>query len=108
MIIALVIILVVTNSVAQVFLKLGAVQNKSTFLKIINLHTIVGYSLFFLATLLSVYSLKFISFKELTVIISLNYVVTLLLSILILKEKFTGRKVLSTLLIVFGVIVFNL
>ncbi|SMG46752.1 EamA family transporter [Paenibacillus aquistagni] len=108
MIIALVLILVITNSVAQVFLKLGAVQNKPTLLIIINIYTIIGYSLFFLATLLSVYLLKFISFKELTVIIALNYVFTFLLSILLLKERFTGRKVLSNLLIVSGVIVFNL
>jgi len=109
MVIFLIFILVVINCCAQIFLKLGPIKtNKVPFLSFINLHTFVGYALFLVSTLLSVYLLQFISFKNLTIVISLNYVGTFLLTILLLKEKFSRQKLISTTIIILGVIIYNL
>ncbi|WP_419874593.1 EamA family transporter [Candidatus Pristimantibacillus sp. PTI5] len=109
MIIVIVAILILMNSFAQIFLKIGAIKTNGSSLRTrIDAYTIIGYLLFFLATLLSVYLLKFINFKSLTVIISFNYVATLILSNVILKEKYTKQKIIATLVIILGVIVFNL
>ncbi|MFF2091718.1 EamA family transporter [Paenibacillus sp. NPDC058174] len=104
-----IVILVLFNSFAQIFLKMGALRTKEkNLLSSINIYIILGYILFFSATLLSVYLLKLINFKDLTVIISLNYVSTLILSNVILKEKYSKQKVYATLLIIVGVIIFNI
>ncbi|MGG1637089.1 EamA family transporter [Paenibacillus sp. NRS-1760] len=109
MTLALIFILVLINSFAQILLKIGATKvGKKVFFLRISPETIFGYLLFFIATLLSVYLLKFIEFKSLTLVIALNYVGTLVFSNLILKEKYTKIKVISTILIIAGVIVFNI
>lgn len=108
--ILVILLLVAINSFAQVLLKKGALKSLEgkSFLSNINIYIVTGYLFFFSSTILSVYLLKFINFKSLTIIISLNYVGTLILSNLILKEKYTHRKILSTAIIIIGVLIFNM
>lgn len=61
-----------------------------------------------ISTILSVYLMQLINFKSLTIVVALNYVVAFILSILILKETYTKQKLISTLFIIVGVIVFNI
>jgi drug/metabolite transporter (DMT)-like permease len=107
--ILIIVILVLINSFAQILLKVGATKksNKNLLMKF-NIQTLSGYILLFTSTILSVYLLKFINFKSLTIVLGLNYVSTLVLSNLILKEGYSKQKVLSTLIIVLGVIIFNI
>lgn len=103
------VILVLINSSAQILLKVGATDSKyNVKVFLISIFTLIGYGLFFISTVLSVYMLNMIEFKSFTMIIAFNYVVTLIFSKLFLSEKFTTRKIISTLLIITGVIVFNL
>lgn len=105
----LIVCLILINSSAQVLLKKGAIKTSGrTMVSFVNIETIAGYSLFFLSTIMSVFLLNYISFKSLAMVIALNFVGTLILSVLILKESLTRQKIVSTMLIIVGVIVFNL
>lgn len=104
-----ILILVLVNSCAQLLLKIGSSKKSITKTVIkINIQIISGYLLLFISTIISVYLLNFINFKSLTIVIALNYVSTLILSNLVLKEKYTKQKIVSTIIIVFGVITFNI
>ncbi|WP_430175368.1 EamA family transporter [Paenibacillus favisporus] len=108
MIIFISIVLILINSFAQVLLKIGANKISKKFGITINIQTILGYFLFFISTILSVYLLKFIDLKNFTIIIALNYVGAIVLSYLILRESFTKQKIISTIMIILGVIIFNI
>ncbi|MNE75159.1 EamA-like transporter family protein [compost metagenome] len=108
MIILVILILVLVNSIAQVLLKLGSTKTGNTAISLINIYILLGYALFFVSTILSVYLLKLMELKNFTLIISLNYVGTLILSRFFLKERFTVKKITATALIVLGVVYFNL
>lgn len=109
MIIFIGIILVVINSSAQILLKIGATDSKGLSQKIpISRFTLVGYGLFLVSTVLSILMLKLIEFKSFTLIVSFNYVAALIFSNLFIGEKYTRRKVVATIIIIIGVIVFNL
>ncbi|KLU57435.1 hypothetical protein EL84_02665 [Paenibacillus sp. VT-400] len=109
MIIILSTLLVLINSLAQILLKLGAMRSReSKAILSINIPILIGYFLFLVTTVLSVYLLKVIPLKNFTLIIALNYIVTLLFSYIILKEKLSRQKFLASFMIIVGVIVFNL
>lgn len=109
MIIILSTLLVLINSLAQILLKSGAMRSReSKAILSINTPILIGYVLFLVTTVLSVYLLKVIPLKNFTLIIALNYIATLLFSYIILKEKFSRQKFLASFLIIVGVIVFNL
>ncbi|MNW34169.1 EamA-like transporter family protein [compost metagenome] len=103
------IVLVLINSSAQIFLKLGATDSKIR-IKLISIsgYTIIGYVLFLVSTVLSIFMLKLIEFKSFTLILSFNYVSALIFSNIFLGERFTRSKIIATGLIIIGVIVFNL
>ncbi|WP_397376476.1 EamA family transporter [Paenibacillus sp. MER 180] len=105
----LIVSLILVNSFAQILLKKGALKiNGRSIVSFLNVETILGYSLFFLSTIMSVLLLNYVNFKTLTIVIALNFVCTLILSALMLRERLTRQKALSTMIIVVGVIVFNL
>jgi len=102
-------LLVLINSLAQILLKVGAVKGKKNKgIVSINIPIVMGYMFFLVSTVLSVYLLKFIALKNFTLIIALNYVGVLLLSYIFLKERFTRQKIIASLFIIAGVIIFNL
>lgn len=109
MIVFIGIVLVLINSSAQIFLKLGAtdLKYKSKVLPT-SRFTLTGYVLFLVSTILSIYMLKLIEFKSFTLILSFNYVSALILSKIFLGESYTRRKVIATGIIIIGVVVFNL
>jgi len=105
----LVFLLVIINATAHIMLKIGSTQkNSKTFFSILNVQSALGYFFFFLSTLLTVYLLKFIEFKSMTLIVTLNYIGTLVLARFILKEKLSFKKYLALTVIILGIIVFNL
>lgn len=102
-------ILILINGFAQILLKIGATTSRRTIpFTNMSVHTAGGYFLFFISTILSVYLMQRINFKSFTLVIALNYVVAFILSVLILRENCSKQKVISTIFIVVGVIIFNL
>lgn len=109
MIYLLIVIISIINSMCQIFLKIGSKENRKYILiKMFNIYTLIGYGGFFVVTILTVYLLKHIPFKSITLILSLNFLFTLFFSWLILKERITKNKLISTAIIVTGVIIYNL
>lgn len=102
-------VIVFTGS-SQVLLKVGANKaNKNNFIMAyVNPYTFVAYSLYVLTTILTVYALKDISLNIFYASTSLKFVLILILSKLILLEKINSSKAFAVLLIVVGVIVFNM
>ncbi|HOW14885.1 EamA family transporter [Methanosarcina sp.] len=105
----LVSVIVFTGS-SQVLLKMGANRaNKKKFIvAYANPYTFTAYSLYMLTTILTVYALKNIPLNLFYASTSLKFVLILILSRLMLREKINSRKVFAVLLIVAGVIVFNM
>ncbi len=98
---------IVLTAVSQVLLRSGA-RNKSSLLgSFLNPHTIVGYGLFLLVTVLNVYAMQVIPLKTVTAWISMTYVATMILSRWVLKEELNGRMVAGAGLIVAGIVVFS-
>ncbi|MBP1991136.1 EamA family transporter [Paenibacillus eucommiae] len=108
------IFVVILNGMCQIVLKISANKSKlysksSMRIKILHVYSLMllGYSGFISITILTTYILKFLPLKTMTIIMSFNYVVTILLAIIILKEKVTKNKLVGTFIIIIGVLVYN-
>ena len=96
------------TGISQLLLRSGAEAGNIGIRVFVNYRVILGYGLFFLVTLLNMYALQVISFKILTAWASLTYVITPILASIFLKDKITRYTLLSSLLIVIGIVVFML
>lgn len=96
--------IVVLTAAGQILLKTGA--NSRSHL-IFNRHVIAGYALFVLVIFLSAVLMKHLDLKYFSVIIGLNYLVTTIAAMIILKESMTRRKILGCLLISAGAAIFS-
>jgi len=95
------------SAFSQVLLKSGA-RHKATWLaSFLNMHTVIGYSLFVLVTVLNVYAMQTIPLKTVTAWVSLTYVLTLLMSRYLLKETLNGRMLIGAGMIVAGIVLFS-
>ena len=103
---------VILTGISQVLLKIGSShqgKHNNTFLTAyLNLPTIFAYGLLLSVTVINVIALKEISLKVLYAIASLNLVVVVVLSWGILKEEINTKMIVGILLIVSGIVVFNL
>lgn len=108
-ILCLVSVIIFTGS-SQVLLKVGAnkAYKKKFIVAYVNPYTFIAYSLYALTTLLTVYALKDIPLNLFYATTSLKFVLILILSKIMLQEKINSSKVFAVLLIVVGVIVFNM
>jgi len=94
---------------AQIILKKSA-QKKydSTIKEYLNLRVFIGYSMLMLPTLISVWALKGIQLKNAPILESVGYIYILILSKVFLKEKITKNKLIGNIIIILGIIIFNL
>ena len=102
---------VLLTGISQTLLKIGAKNStdRTNFMAAyLNVPTFAAYLLFLIVTILSVYALKEIPLKVFYSICSLNLVVVMIFSYVILSEQINKNKFIAISLIVFGVIVFNL
>jgi multidrug transporter EmrE-like cation transporter len=108
----LVFIAVLLTGISQVLLKVGAAhrgKRKDSILDAyLNLPAFFAYGLLLLVTVISVIALKEVPLKVFYAIASLNLVVVVGLSWGILKEKVNKRMVMGIVLIVLGIVVFNI
>ncbi len=100
---------VVLASAAQILLKMSARKEHRSFLReYLNPLVITGYILMAGATLTTIAAYRGIEYKNGPLIESLGYILVMILSRALLKEKVTGRKFLGYALILAGVAVFYL
>jgi drug/metabolite transporter (DMT)-like permease len=113
MIISLVLVFlaVILTGISQILLKTGSESrcgNTPSFKAYLNKYTISAYVIFLIVTIISVIALIEVPLKLFSTIASLNFVVVALLSWVFLKEEMNRGMVAGILLIVSGIIVFNL
>ena len=100
---------VILSSISQILLKISARKSHSSFLKeYLNPLVIIGYGLMAAATLTTIAAYQGMDYKNGPVIESLGYILVMILSYFILKEKVTKRKIAGYILILAGVAVFYL
>ncbi|MCM8710184.1 EamA family transporter [Clostridium sp. SYSU_GA19001] len=100
---------VILTAFSQILLKKSANKKYTSFLReYINFRVIFSYGLFFITMLLNTISLKTIGLKDIQVYMALSYLFVLIFSRIMLGEKITKRKLIGNIIIVFGIIVFNL
>lgn len=102
-------VLVFVSSVAQVILKISAnCKYSSRVREILNYKVITAYSITFIVMILTILFMKHVEYKLIPIIESLGYVYIMLLSTIILKEKSSRKVKIGNILIIIGIIVFNL
>jgi drug/metabolite transporter (DMT)-like permease len=100
---------VVIASFSQILLKTSAARKHESFIKeYLNVRVIAGYGMLVVSTLLTILAFRGMEYKNGPVIESAGFILVMLLSRWILKEKITLRKVLGNALIVIGIVVFYL
>lgn len=100
---------VILSSVSQILLKKSAAKSHGSFLKeYLNPLVIIGYALMVAATLTTIAAYQGMDYKNGPVIESLGYILVMVLSYFLLKEKVTVRKVIGYCLILAGVVIFYL
>lgn len=97
------------TAISQILLKQSAnKQYKSWIYEYLNWRVILSYGIFFGVLLLNTYAFTKVDLKYGAVIDTLSYVFVMLLSWILLREKFSKGKLIGNLLIMAGVIVYTL
>ncbi len=101
---------IIFTGFSQVLLKVGAnkANMKKCNMSYVNPYTLIAFSLYVLTTLLTVYTLKDIPLNLFYASTSLKFVLILILSKLVLRKKIDSSKAFAVLLILVGVMVFNM
>jgi len=100
---------VLMASIGQVLMKKGALARSqvSVFRSFLDLRIVAGYGLMLASTVTSTIALKSIPLHFTVCLLPLGYVVVVLMSVAILHERMTRRHAWGLVLIVLGVVVFN-
>lgn len=94
---------------SQLLLKKSANKKYDSVIKeYLNFLVIFGYGMFFISSILSVISLRGISISLSSIIESLSYIIVPILSYYVLKEKINKKQLLGMVIIIVGIIIFNL
>ena len=94
---------------AQIILKrAAAVKHQSSVEDYLNTQVIAAYTLMLITTFITIYSYKVLPLSLGAVIGSMSYIYVTALSVRLLNEKITRRKIFALALIVVGVIIFSL
>ena len=97
------------TGVSQVLLKKSANKTYEKWIEeYLNWQVILAYGIFFGVLLVNTYAYTKVDMKYGTVIDTFSYVFVMLFSWLLLREKFTKRKVIGNLIIMVGVLVYTL
>lgn len=97
------------TAISQVLLKQSAEkEHKSWIFEYLNWRVITAYGISFSVLLLNTYAYTKVDMKYGAVIDTFSYVFVMVLSYLILKEKFTKGQLIGNLMIITGVMVYTL
>ena len=96
--------------IAQLLLKKGATfKSTNNFLEIfLNKYVIAGYFLFVTVTVLNLYAFKEVPLILMVVINPIVQIFVITFSVIIFKEGFNKRQIKGFILIILGIIFFNL
>ena len=97
------------TAISQLLLKESANQEHTSFLReYLNWRVILAYGIFFGVLLANTYAYTKVDMKYGSIIDTLAYVFVFALSVLVLKERVTRRKLIGNLLIVAGILIYSL
>ena len=97
------------SSVSQILLKKSANKTYDNVLKeYLNPWVVIAYGLFFGATLTTVIAYKYVPLSLGPILESSGYFFVTILGMIFLKEKVGKKKALGLLIILVGIVVFNL
>lgn len=100
---------VTVASLSQILLKKSALKQYDSFIKeYVNLYVIIGYGMLFGSMILTIIAYSGVEFKIVPVMESAGYIIVMILSLVFFQEKITKKKAIGTLLILAGVIIFNM
>lgn len=98
---------VVVSALSQIMLKKSAKRKYTSVIReYLNPLVIIAYGMFFGCTLISLIAMKVVPLSLSPIIEATSYIITPLLSYLILKEKMTKKQFLGMVVIITGIIVF--
>ena len=105
--VVLLILAVLVSSISQIILKKSASKSYNSVLKeYLNVYVITGYILMVISTVLVVFGLNGVPYKNEPIIESLGYLCVMILSNRILGEKITKKKILGNGLILLGILIY--
>ena len=97
------------TAVSQLLLKESANREHKNFLaEYLNWRVILAYAIFFGVLLSNTYAYTRVDMKYGSIIDTLAYVFVFLLSVFILHEKISKRKLIGNLLIIAGILIYSL
>lgn len=103
------IVSVVISSFSQILLKKSADdQHDNIVREYLNFRVILAYGLFFGNTIMGIYALKGISISFSAILESFSYVFLPILGFFFLDEKMDAKQCIGTIIIIVGIIVFNM
>jgi drug/metabolite transporter (DMT)-like permease len=102
---------VLLNASAHLSLKTYIEKNKVQFKpltqKVFSLWLIVGFLLFFLCIITSIYAQKKIELKDFVVISSLSYIIVPIGSMIVFKDKIRKTQTIALMIVLLGILIFN-
>jgi drug/metabolite transporter (DMT)-like permease len=101
---------VILTALAQVLLKAGANKNRhhtGLAKQYLNFQVITGYTVFLLVTVVNVYAYRILPLKYAVILLPFTFIFVTLFSVLFLKEKMSKRQLISFLIILTGILIYN-
>lgn len=100
---------VVISAFSQILLKKSTLKHYDSIIKeYLNPFVIIAYGMFFGCTLISVVAMKVVPLSMSPIIESTSYIITPLLSYLILGEKATKKQLLGMGIIILGIVIYTI
>lgn len=99
---------VLISSISQILLKSSADrQYKNALQEYLNPKVIIAYAMFFAATLITILAYRYVPLSMGGILEASGYIFVAVLSYFFLHEKIGKRKLMGLLLILGGIIIFN-
>ena len=106
---AVAVIVAIFASFGHICFKTFALKHKTAFPALLmDRHLIFGSAFFGTSVILSIIALKFIDFSSFYSFTALNYLFISVLSKVYLKERIDKSKIIGNVIIIFGILVYNL
>lgn len=94
------------TGISQLLLKISAnKKHKSITKEYMNINVFLSYVLLGFSLLFNMFGFRGVPFKFISVFAGLNYLIALILSIVVLHEKVTLKKIIGNMIILLGVII---
>lgn len=96
---------VVLTSVSQILFRVGA-KDQAKLASLVNWKILLGYLLFCIVVLLTIYALQAISLRSASAMTSITYILVPLMAYKFVKDPISVRIIIGSIIICIGVIVF--